>query len=204
MEINLILSSNTKDWTDHLQALLTPTIGVLGIYIAVQQWKTSESKRRFELFELRYENLYKETINTITYYKEISNDNNKFSKKDFELKHNNYLATLKKYGFLIKTHDLNKITELYQELFYITNSYTGQTLPSQLIYNTELPENLKKFEFFEFKIYDILAKYLRIEHESFFEYHIKNVIIPFWRYVWHLNTKGFKNCDLKNKNNKPK
>ncbi len=39
---------------DISKALLTPMIGLLGIYIAYQQWQTNERKRKQDLFERRW------------------------------------------------------------------------------------------------------------------------------------------------------
>jgi len=39
---------------DLLTALLTPTIALIAVYIAWQQWRTAEMKRKQNLFEKRY------------------------------------------------------------------------------------------------------------------------------------------------------
>lgn len=41
-------------WTQILSAFLTPTIAVIAVYIAWQQWRTAESKRKQDLFDRRY------------------------------------------------------------------------------------------------------------------------------------------------------
>ncbi|MCP1573954.1 hypothetical protein J2S30_002333 [Herbaspirillum rubrisubalbicans] len=41
-------------WTAYLTALLTPLIAVLGVCIATQQWRTAQSKLKFDLFEKRF------------------------------------------------------------------------------------------------------------------------------------------------------
>ena len=43
-----------KDWIDILSALLTPSIAILGIYIALRQWFTSKNNLKLELFDKRY------------------------------------------------------------------------------------------------------------------------------------------------------
>ncbi|WP_417659601.1 hypothetical protein [Pseudidiomarina sp.] len=43
-----------KDWIDVTSALLTPVVAVLGIGIAVLQWKLNRSRFRHEVFEKRY------------------------------------------------------------------------------------------------------------------------------------------------------
>src|SRR4030042_2233781 len=47
--------TSEKDCIDILSALLTPTIAILGIYIAYQQWRTNKNRLKLELFEKRYE-----------------------------------------------------------------------------------------------------------------------------------------------------
>jgi len=47
--------NNGKDWVDYLAALLTPTIAILGVYFARQQWKTNRRRLKNELFDRRYE-----------------------------------------------------------------------------------------------------------------------------------------------------
>jgi hypothetical protein len=46
---------NDKDWIDIFSALLTPTVAILGIYIAVQQWLTNRRRLKLELFDRCYE-----------------------------------------------------------------------------------------------------------------------------------------------------
>src|SRR5574344_189880 len=54
-----------RDWIDGLSALLAPNIAVFAAYIAYQQWKTTERNRRRDLFELRYENLFKKPMDLL-------------------------------------------------------------------------------------------------------------------------------------------
>ena len=49
-----LLNMSVKDWVDCFAALLTPTIAVLGLYIAYRQKRTEEAKLRHDLFERRY------------------------------------------------------------------------------------------------------------------------------------------------------
>jgi hypothetical protein len=44
-----------KDWIDVLSALLTPTIAILGSFIAYEQWRTNRGRLKHELFNRRYE-----------------------------------------------------------------------------------------------------------------------------------------------------
>jgi tRNA A-37 threonylcarbamoyl transferase component Bud32 len=44
-----------KDWIDLLGALLTPMVGAVGIYIAIQQRAINKNRLKHELFEKRYQ-----------------------------------------------------------------------------------------------------------------------------------------------------
>lgn len=41
-------------WTQYLSALLTPTVAVLGSFIAYRQWRTAQNKLKHDLFERRF------------------------------------------------------------------------------------------------------------------------------------------------------
>lgn len=41
-------------WTTYLAALLTPTVAVLGSFIAYRQWRLAQNKLKFDLFERRF------------------------------------------------------------------------------------------------------------------------------------------------------
>ena len=50
-----------KDWVDITSALLTPVIAIIGIGIAILQWRITRSRLRHELFEKRYA-IYEATL----------------------------------------------------------------------------------------------------------------------------------------------
>jgi hypothetical protein len=47
------------NWISVLQALLTPTIAMVGLVIGFLQWRTNHLKRKNELFDRRYEFYYR-------------------------------------------------------------------------------------------------------------------------------------------------
>lgn len=57
MEPNQIIvyAESGKGWIDYLSALLTPTIAILGSFIAFQQWRINRARLKHELFDRRYE-----------------------------------------------------------------------------------------------------------------------------------------------------
>ena len=44
-----------KDWIDIFNALLTPTVDLLGIYIGVRQYQLEKKKTAKEIFEFKLE-----------------------------------------------------------------------------------------------------------------------------------------------------
>lgn len=44
----------SKDWIDVLSALLTPTIAVVGSWIAIQQWRINRIRLKHELFDRKW------------------------------------------------------------------------------------------------------------------------------------------------------
>lgn len=80
---NLVLNigqSNPKDWVDVFSALLTPTVAIFAGIIAYQQWQTQEKQRKQDLFEMRYDNLFKvilENTNRYDMYKKEKFDESK-------------------------------------------------------------------------------------------------------------------------------
>jgi len=53
-----------ENWVTILSALLTPTIAVLGSYIAYRQWRTAQNKLKLELFDRRFA-IYDAALNFI-------------------------------------------------------------------------------------------------------------------------------------------
>lgn len=41
-------------WTQYLAALLTPTVAVLGLWLASRQWRTAQNKLKLDLFDRRF------------------------------------------------------------------------------------------------------------------------------------------------------
>lgn len=111
---NLVLNigqSNPKDWVDIFSALLTPIVAIFAGIIAYQQWQTQEKQRKQDLFEKRYDNLYKKTIDI--HYKMMNlnlkdiKDKSKFLKLTIE-----HVENIEKYGFLLNENDTNKLLKI--------------------------------------------------------------------------------------------
>lgn len=150
-----------KDIINILSALLTPTIAILGLYIAYQQWKSNESKRRQELFDLRYENLFvkiNELINLNNSLKEKTSNNI----YEFDDEIATYRKHLEKYKFLIKEKDFFQIDHILSIMH--TFEYDKNTDEATM---HDLKFKLWEIRGIKFKrIYSILNSYLRIEKDN--------------------------------------
>lgn len=111
---NLVLNigqSNPKDWVDIFSALLTPIVAIFAGIIAYQQWQTQEKQRKQDLFEKRYDNLYKKT--TDIHYKMMNlnlediKDKSEFLKLTIE-----HIENIEKYGFLLNEIDAKKLLKI--------------------------------------------------------------------------------------------
>lgn len=111
---NLVLNigqTNPKDWVDIFSALLTPTVAIFAGIIAYQQWQTQEKQRKQDLFEKRYDNLYKKTIDI--HYKMMNlnlyniKDKSEFFKLTIE-----HIENIEKYGFLLNEIDAKKLLKI--------------------------------------------------------------------------------------------
>lgn len=150
-----------KNIINILSALLTPTIAILGLYIAYQQWKSNETKRRQELFNLRYEHLFLKTNELIKLGNSLIEkpSNNVY---DFDDKIRVYRNHLEKYKFLIKEKDyavIMHILSVHHTFEYDINTCDEEKykLEQELIFIQN-----KKLQM----VYKILESYLRIEKDS--------------------------------------
>src|SRR5690606_31368900 len=50
----LCLMTADPHWTTYLAALLTPTVAILGSFIAYRQWRLAQNKLKLDLFDRRY------------------------------------------------------------------------------------------------------------------------------------------------------
>lgn len=158
---NLILNigqTNPKNWVDILSALLTPTIAIFAGVIAYQQWQTQEKQRKQDLFEKRYDNLYKKTIDI--HYEMMNMDLSKIDDKSKFVKLTlEHLENIEKYEFLLKENDVNELQKVTKQWRDHIKEYSKE--------NSEI--DIKTYETSNFecvnKIRNILSPYLRIENE---------------------------------------
>lgn len=93
-----------KDWIDILSALLTPTIAVLGSFIAWQQWRVNQLRLMHELFDRRYKQFEptRDFLGTIMTHGRVSPD------EEFK-----WIQATRGSRFLFNNH----IAEYFEELF---------------------------------------------------------------------------------------
>jgi len=149
-------------------------LAVIMAYIAYQQWQTNERKRRQDLFEMRYEHLYKNTSDAIGKISKIF-ELNRDKIEEFQ---NNYKADsekLNKYSFLIKRKDFKKLENYLKEAVINTVSE----------YKMKLEDNedvQNKNDDLQNKINLLLEPYLRIESEVDLFGLVKNFAIDFYEF----------------------
>ena len=137
-------------------------VAILTVYIAYQQWHTSEKQRKQDLFEKRYENLY---IPMLDCLKKIENIN---KKKIAETKKREYVQKeidffwerYGKYSFLISEEDDKKLTNCYNFILELSQKEPPTPEESTMLFPLFMA-CLKTMQ-------QILGKYLRIEPNTFF------------------------------------
>lgn len=156
-------SNITHSWIELLSAALTPTIAIVGGHIAYQQWKTSEKSRKQELFNLRYEYIFKPILEICEgIYDAVQNNviKDKKSQDKYNQMHRTKLKSIKKYRFLLEDDDF--ITLL--------SSYGGFRLcVSNHFKINEINNDYKNYLSIKMdKIHTLMNKYLNIENEPYY------------------------------------
>jgi anaerobic ribonucleoside-triphosphate reductase len=146
------------DWIDVLSALLTPTIAILGIYIAYQQWRTNKNRLKLELFDKRYEiftNIKKFIANILT---------SGIVEQGADIQ---FLRDTKSVAFLFDEQIANLTNEMYRmatKLQALEKTEKG-SIGEKLEKNLDKQDEIKKW--FGQQLSDIdnmFKKYLKIEH----------------------------------------
>lgn len=150
----------SRDWIDILTALLTPTIAILGIYIAYQQWYTNRNKLKIDLFDKRFqifESIKKFIANILTSGKVEDGDAIQF------------LRDIKSVRFLFEDNaDILKLTnEIYTKanklhaLEKTESKSSGEDLKKNLDKQDEI---MKWYQEQLINIDEIFKKYLILKH----------------------------------------
>ena len=150
--------STEKDCIDILSAMLTPTIAILGIYIAYQQWRTNKNRLKLELFEKRYEifmSIKKFIANVLS---------SGIVEPGADIQ---FLRDTKSAGFLFDENIANLTTEMYKMANKLHSlEKTEKThIGDKLEINLDKQDEIK--DWFQQQLNDIdkvFMKFLKIEH----------------------------------------
>jgi len=150
--------ASQKDWIEILSALLTPTIAILGIYIAYQQWRTNRNRLKLELFNKRYEIF----TNIKKFIANILSSGLVAQGADIQ-----FLKDTKSVAFLFD----DNIANLTNEMYKMANKLHALEKTQKVGIGEKLEKNLDKQD--EIKdwflqqlnnIDNVFKKYLKIEH----------------------------------------
>lgn len=160
--------NNPKTWIDVSSALLTPLVAIIMAYIAWQQWRTGERKRRQELFEMRYENLFLLILNDSNRYDmEEKEKFENLNSEEIEQQKKEFNKQLHKYKFLIKQSDFDKLMSLHDKL---CSTLISEHLAYNDLNDIERPKKLISIYKNLGEIYgemdEIMGNYLRVEEEA--------------------------------------
>src|SRR5574344_627565 len=115
-ELNTI-AKNYEYLIKAVGAFLPFLIAIFMAYIAYQQWQTDERKRKQELYNLRYDNLFLLVLNNADRYNRYkqykTNELDWAGKKKLD---EEFSKNLHKYKFLIKRNDFIKLMNLHEHL----------------------------------------------------------------------------------------
>jgi len=147
-----------KDWIDVLSALLTPTIAILGIYIAFRQWLTNKNNLKFNLFDKRYivfENIKK-------FIASILSSGRVEDGADIQ-----FLRDTKSVAFLFD----DEIAKIIDEMYKKANKLHALIKTEKTSTDEQLQQNLDKQDeikcWFQEQLNDIdkiFKKYLKLKH----------------------------------------
>lgn len=185
-----IAKDNSKDWIDISSALLTPVVAILGCFIAYRQWKTSEKQRKQDLFDKRYDNLFKPILDSIQKINNINKSklSNNIKLKRIEEVTQEFGEQYFKYRFLISQQDDEKLSKEYESITAAIKDTKEKDVEDVILF-------LLIFKYYA-EIEKILSNYLRIEPNSCL-YDIRN-------YLKELKSKISKKYSLKDLDKKLK
>lgn len=182
--LSVYIEQNLKSWIDILSALLTPMIAILTGLIAYLQWKTNERKRKQDLFDMRYDNLYFPIFKCSENITKIKEEELSLEEKGKKIQDEiqKFWQQYCKYKFLISNEDSEKLSQHYNSMLEIIQKYDYEKMKSEN--NAEEILSILMLLCCIMHMERILTKYLRVEPDSI-TYKlkcgliaIKNKIIP--------------------------
>jgi len=159
---------------------LAPFFGTVFLaYIAYQQWQTNERQRRKELFEMRYEHLYKFIIDTINNLFKISIKYHDDKNKESLLieQRDEIFNIFLKYVYLIKKQDSEKLYGIFHSA--LKDIFKLKITDRDAIFKKYTELNI----YYHSKIDKLLEPYLRIEPNYTIWDILKNFIISTYEFL---------------------
>lgn len=155
-----------QNWIDILSAFLTPLIAILTGLIAYLQWKTNERKRKQDLFNMRYDNLYFPIFTCSVNITKIKEEKISIEEKGKKIQNEiqRFWQQYCKYKFLISNEDSEKLSQHYNYMLEIIQKYDYQKMNSEN--NAEEILSILALLYHIMQMEEILAKYLRIEPDT--------------------------------------
>ena len=155
----MIEFSNIKEIISILSALLTPTIAVLGAYIAWCQWTTNEQKRKQDLYQMRMEHLFLPLQNWVKTVYDLRNGYLDYKQSPSLLKAalDNFKVNFMKYRFLLAEDDAEEIQLYFSKLTKFCSRFL---FDFKTLEPDEFDRNILYLGGF---IQEILSKYINFE-----------------------------------------
>lgn len=151
---------NSQSLINIFSALLTPTIAIIGGYIAYQQWLTNEKMRKQNLYDIRYDYIFKPILEICNKTIDSIQEDKLCNINELNALHNTKLSNIGKYCFLLKEDDFIKLMVHYDAIRgYVRDYKINPTISEQ----DKEYINLKLS-----RIYDMQRKYLSIEDEKYY------------------------------------
>lgn len=146
------------NWTTYLSALLTPTVAVLGSFIAYRQWRTAQNKLKLELFDRRFA-----VYDTTTTF--LASAMNSGAAKDEEFK---FMSATHDAKWLLNTDIAEYLEDIYRKavsLQFLVSELQDLPIGEERSANIHMQREIKEWLLKQYEVLDEkLAPYLRLEH----------------------------------------
>lgn len=147
-------------WTTYLAALLTPTIAVLGAFIAYRQWLTAQNKLKLDLFDRRFAIYDAARILIASVMTKGKANNEELCTFESGIRSARWLLNKD-----IETYFENELRRKAVELLTLDNELQGLPAGDQRDKNVRKQSELRKGILDQYNVLDRhFEKYLRLKH----------------------------------------
>lgn len=140
-------------------AILTPTIAIAVGYIAYQQWLTNEKTRKQNLYDARYDYVFKPILEICNRTIDSIKEDKICNIDELNTLHNTKLSNIEKYEFLLKEDDFIELMLDYGAIYEYVKDYK--------IHPTISKQEKEYMNLQLSRIYDMRRKYLSVEDEKY-------------------------------------